>query len=99
MKTSPKLIYAIIDMIAEDIIGTLITQNNDAGAIRIFNDVASDPQSWVHKHPEDYILVELGTLTGETTIIPNQLGHRVVVTGQAWKELNNPDKPNGQTNA
>lgn len=79
-----QIIYCIYDLIADHIVGQLLTRRHDAAAIRDFADVASDPNTWIAKHPADFELRELGLLTAECAIIPNPSGYRSVITGSAW---------------
>lgn len=49
-------------------------------AIRAFTDETNNPQSPMHKHPEDYELVQLGTWDDNTgrftnSEVPKQLAH------------------------
>lgn len=76
-------IYAIVDTLAESIIGGLHTFKHDAAAVRFFSDVASQPDTIIAKHLNDHQLVCLGTLDESTATIVNT-ETRVVLTGSAW---------------
>lgn len=54
-----KLVYAIFDKLASDIIGGLHLFNTEVAAVRFFSDVASNPETLVHKHIRDYELIQL----------------------------------------
>lgn len=79
-----KRIYAIRDKVAEAF-GPLMTFPHDAPAIRAFSDVASDPQTQVGRHPDDFELMELGILDDQAAEIVSQAPARVVITGSSWR--------------
>lgn len=63
-------IFAIFDEKAE-MFNTPFFMQNENMAIRSFNDLTADPQSTIHKHPEDYKLYELGAFeTVQGRIVP-----------------------------
>lgn len=74
-------IYAIYDTLAKAILGQLQLFRHDAAAIRFFNDVASQQNTIVGQHPNDFELISLGTL-GEGEFIFAQ--REVVITGAQW---------------
>lgn len=76
-------IYAILDNKAEMLIGGLQLHKAQASAIRSFTDIALDPKTLINRHPEDFELIELGFLTDNNTIHPND-DYNVVITGAAW---------------
>lgn len=80
-----KEIYAVYDKVAQEIVGGLMAFTHDAPVIRIFVDGLADPSTSLNKHPEDFELVSLGTLTG-LDVSGYLGGYRVVLTGTAWKE-------------
>lgn len=82
-----KKLYAIRDVLAQAI-GPVVTMAADAPAVRMFADVASDPQSQVCKHVNDFELVCLGDISDMGEI--DASGVRVVVTGAAWKASQAP---------
>jgi hypothetical protein len=55
-------IYGIIDKLAHDVTGTLVTFKTDAQAVRFFRDVALDKNTMVSRHIEDYEIVCYGQL-------------------------------------
>jgi len=79
-----KMIYTILDAVAEAI-GPIVTHAADAAAVRMFGDVAADPQTNVYRHPGDYTLLCLGQVYDDGTIVPAAGGPRIVITGAAWK--------------
>lgn len=54
-------------------------------AIRSFQDEANNPDSMIHKHPEDYELVQLGTFDDETGQHQNLSAPRQLITGKTVK--------------
>lgn len=76
-------IYAIHDTKADDLVGLqmyiMFVFRTDAQAIRYFTDSVTDDKSVLAKHPEDYQLVQLGTLDDDNTLRPEK--HRTVFTG------------------
>lgn len=81
-------IYAILDIIANMIVGGLYMHKHDAVAIRFFNDVASQGDSLISKHPEDFDLIKLGTLEEDNTITPVGEEPLTILTGKQWFALN-----------
>lgn len=53
-------IYTIFDDKAK-IYNKPFYMHNDAVALRALTDLADDPNTDVHKHPEDFVLFKLGT--------------------------------------
>lgn len=80
---SRRIITAIIDNKANDIIGQYLhVQRATATAVRMFQDAMTNPETMLHKHPEDFDLYQLGELTDEHTIEgPKEL----IITGKALK--------------
>lgn len=76
------IIYAVVDTRADDIHGGLILQKNDAAAIRLFGDIASNPQTVVHRHPDDFELRRLGYIDTANDIQTE--GVAVIITGAQW---------------
>lgn len=88
-------IYAVYDNVAESIIGGLQLHYHDAPAIRMYSDIANMPNSTIGMHPQDYDLLDLGTLNDNATVTPER---RTVLTGAAWLASQKP-QPNGDANA
>lgn len=80
-------IYAIYDKVAKAITGPLWLYNNDAAAIRVFDDVAREPKSIIGQHPGDYNLVNLGDLNEQKPEIKGQPAE-TVLEGSQWLALN-----------
>lgn len=74
-------IYAILDTVADTIIGGLTIHKHDAAAIRFFADVASMPDSRVGQHPHDYNLMCLGCITTDNTI---EADDTLILSGASW---------------
>lgn len=79
-----KKIYAIRDRVAQEIVSLqiycLFIFKTDEQAIRYFADCIMDDKSILNKHPNDYELITVGTITDEGNI-GNQSGTQVVITG------------------
>lgn len=84
-------IYAILDTKAEALIGGLQLHKHVAAAIRQFSDIALDPQTMIHRHPEDFTLIHLGDIT-ETNVIEAHYDYIVVITGSAWAAAMKPQE-------
>lgn len=82
-------IYAILDTKAQAIIGFLMICRHEAQAIRNFCDVADDPQSMIHRHPQDYELVRLGWLTTDNLIIAQ---FDLILAGNTYQATQKPNE-------
>lgn len=85
-----KGIYVIYDLKAGAALSGLLLHRADAAAIRQFADIASDPQTMIARHPEDYELRILGVFADESCAIHALADtadekYRVILTGAAWK--------------
>lgn len=78
-------IYAIYDKVAQTLTGPLMQFRADAAAVRVFNDLATDPKTQIAQHPADYDLLKLGELVDETTIFPET---ETILEGSTWLALN-----------
>lgn len=87
-------IYAIYDNQAKQYVGGLHLHAADAAAIRMFGDIARDPQTMVARHTEDFELHKLGHVdlttgvlytSNEETTYPT-----VIITGDQWTAVNRP---------
>ena len=58
-------VYSIYDVKAAVYQGLTFDVNN-AVAMRRFSDLANDPRSPIHSHPEDYILFNIAVFNDET---------------------------------
>lgn len=79
-----KMLYTIRDVVAESI-GPIVLFAADAAAVRMFGDVAVDPQTNIGRHPADFELICIGQVYDDGVIVPAVGGPRVVITGAAWK--------------
>lgn len=66
-------LYAIIDSVTDTILGVIQMHLNAASAIRTLYDLAASPETMINKHPEDYDLWLLGSLTNDHRILPNKM--------------------------
>lgn len=80
-------IYAIIDVLAQSIVGMLSIHKHDAPAIRLFGDIASDPNSMIARHPQDFNLVRLGYITEHNHI---HAEYDLIMTGTTWAAAQTP---------
>lgn len=85
----PRKIIAIVDTLANDVAGPLLVFQHSAPAIRYFSDVALHPDSQIGKHVEDYILLEIGLLNDDLTVVPT---NEIVITGTQWRNVQQADK-------
>lgn len=82
-----KNLYVVIDKVAETVMGQLLAFPNDTTAVRYFADVASQKDTIVSKHLQDYELRRVGSIderTGQISAIINgagELGTDLVITG------------------
>lgn len=82
-------LYAIWDNKAEELVGggnAVYAFKHDAAAVRFFTDVAANPDSVVHKHPEDYDLFTFGSMNGRELVAEPS---RTIITGAAWAAAQN----------
>lgn len=91
-------IYAIIDKKADAIIGGLQLHKHEAAAVRVFVDIASDPNTMVARHPEDFDLIAIGALMEDHTIVATARP-LVIVTGTAIKASMNAANTEERRNA
>lgn len=84
-----KGIYAIRDRLANDLVGMqmylLMIFTNDQTAARYFADAINDNTSILNKHPGDYELISLGTVSQGGEITPEPIRH--IITGDALLAL------------
>lgn len=78
-------LYAIIDSVTDTIIGGIQVHLNNASAIRTLRDIALG-DTMLNKHPLDYDLWLLGSLTPDHRITP---GKSRIITGAQIEELVN----------
>lgn len=85
-------LYVVYDLLAAAMIAAVMEFRHDAAAVRAFGDILSDPQSMLSKHPADFDLLCVGTVS-ETGLVVGFPEHEVVITGAAWKAAQQPDGP------
>lgn len=96
-----KRLYCIYDQLAEAIYsGAIFEFPNDASAVRMFTEAYNHERSDVHKHPKDYVLMEVtyvnhaqeGDYSDDGT--PRRMHQvRVVLTGEALHAASTPSAP------
>lgn len=74
-------IYAIYDLTARAIVGQLAMFRHDAAAMRFFSDVASQRETIVGMHPQEFELIALGMIDENQNVIPNR---EKILTGEQW---------------
>lgn len=74
-------LFAVLDTVADTIIGGVQLHKHEASAIRSFGDIASMPNSIVALHPADFSLLRLGHLTADNQLVPD---YAVILTGAQW---------------
>lgn len=88
-----KSIYAIRDRIAQEIVGLsmymIMCFRTDEQAARYFADAINDDKSILNKHPADYELLRLGTIT-ETGQIAISSDPQIILTGDTVIALQTP---------
>lgn len=82
-------LIAIVDTLANDILGPVQLHHRDETAIRTFSDIATMPNSQIGMHIKDYHLVCLGELNEELNIIAE---YRVIMTGEQLESALQPKK-------
>lgn len=86
------IIYAVIDTKADAIVGGLQLHRADAAAIRAFGDIASDPQTIIARHPEDFELRRLGFIDINNEIVTPSTESDTIITGAQWKAAQQPQE-------
>lgn len=70
--------YSIFDTKA-GLFNTPFFMQNDAMAIRAVTDLVNDPNTSVHRHPADYILMKLGYFSDENGNLSAQVPENLAV--------------------
>lgn len=86
-------IYAIHDIVADTIVGGLHLHKHHAPAVRMFTDIAGSKDTSINKHPNDFVLIQLGTLVHDETGLSIQPHYDVVIKGAQWAAMNNHGQP------
>jgi len=79
-------LYAIIDSVTDTIVGGVQIHINDASALRTLYDVVHADTA-VRKHPLDFDLWMIGTLTNDHRVVPNKVK---IVSGAQIDAMANP---------
>lgn len=74
-------LYVVLDTLAEQILGAPLIFRADAAAVRLFSEAYNDANSVVAKHPNDHVLLCLGTIDDKTGQVVAQDTPRIVITG------------------
>ncbi|AXH73820.1 MAG: nonstructural protein [Microviridae sp.] len=74
-------LYSLYDLKAQTIVGGLVIENRDGPAIRAFQDAVLDSSSSISKHREDYVLLCIGSIDDQGTLVP-----AANITTVAWGE-------------
>lgn len=84
-------LYGIVDNLAEDLVGPVITCRNKAEAVRLFTDLLSNPNTSVGLHPKDHHLLFFGLVTDNPATPEGDHAWRVngqvgvlVLSGEQW---------------
>lgn len=64
-------------------------------AVRMFSDLANDPQSMVFKHPGDFVLYEIGEYDDSVGKLVNMAEHRHLGVATQYKEVAVPVRNGG----
>lgn len=83
-----KIITAIEDTVARDIVGPLMLHNHTTAAVRNWDDICRIENSKVMLHIRDHQLIQVGYFdTDSMTITPE---HKVLITGETWLAAQEP---------
>lgn len=91
-------LYIIHDEAGQSIVGNVWQSRKDSIAAREFYDMLTKGGTPLNEHPEDYNLIKIGELdidTGDVT--PNtskDYERKIVASGRAWRDMQNPINPN-----
>lgn len=75
------IIYAIFDLVANQMVGSLILLPGDAAARRYFGDGVAARGSIISSHPQDFELRAIGELDTVTLKLEPYLSQTVVMAG------------------
>jgi hypothetical protein len=76
-------LYIIRDVLAGGPAGPLVVLEHDAVAVRMFQEVASEPQSMVSRFLKDHELVCVGEFNRSTCGVDGNDYPKVIMTGEA----------------
>jgi len=75
-----KLLFAVIDLVADEIAGGIHLMKHEAAAVRLFRDTLDHEGSMIAAHPQDFVLVKLGHIDDEHKLHPE---YKTIITGAA----------------
>lgn len=78
-------VYCIYDRAASIALKPLLTSRNDVVPLREFKQIANNPESIVHNHPQDFDLMHIGTVNLEAALIEHSPS-RIVVNAAELKD-------------
>lgn len=85
-------LYQVLDLVAQRTLGPILTNYNDAAAVRVFTEALNDARTSLSKAPQDYALVLLGEQDEETgSLFPLDGIPTVVLHGKTWAAIAKPD--------
>lgn len=74
-------LYQVFDKVSGLVLGPIMAFGHDAPAVRMFTDALRDPGSGLSKHPDDYVLLQIGEQNPDGELVDNGMCPRTVVTG------------------
>lgn len=79
-------IYAVLDLVANDLLGMLALHKSEATAIRMFADIADAKGTIVNQHPGDFALLLLGNIfyTDDAPYVKIVPDRRIIFTGEQY---------------
>lgn len=89
-----KSLYIILDVVAEQQVGEVVSVAHERAAIRDFHDLLADKRTSLSRHPGDYQLVYVGTMNLVGQIVPD---YRIAATGASWLEYQTKSAENPPT--
>lgn len=90
-----KLLCVIRDRLAESV-GPVMAFAAIPAAIRSFSDLALDPQTMIHKHPEDFELLQIAEIderSGQLRVVEPPV---LLLSGVQWVAAQKPADDGGQ---
>lgn len=78
-------LYSVYDIKAECPVGVIQWFTNDAAATRMFEAVIRTPGSMISEHPEDFVLLCLGTMDLTTLSIELNVINRMVPIAEGFQ--------------
>jgi len=85
-------LYQVYDTVGQNVLGPIITVKHDAAAVRIFTEALKDQKTALAQHPQDYVLLYLGTQDDDTGVIVSEMP-KTVLTGKQWKDMQGDGAP------